>query len=301
MKEYILKNDKLEIKFCEYGASIVSIKFLDKEMIIGYQNLERYKTNSTYQGCIVGRSAGRIRDGKFSINNKEYSIQKNFRGHNLHGNDLHKLKYEVEVLKNQIIFSGRDLADKDGYPGNINIKVIYTLIDNSLDMKIEVIPDEDTLINFTNHTHFNLGVKNILDLNLKIDGTPWFLDKDLLPIKQENDEVFNFKKERKIRDAYIKHPQFEITKFIDHPFQLDNKNIYLSSDEIQLKIETNQDVVVAYAGNYLSEAKIDGVNDFGGIALETQSLPNGININNSGIIRKNEIYLNHTIYTFLKK
>lgn len=300
MKSYILKNNNLEVKFCEYGASIVSIKFLHKEMIVGYTNLERYKTNPTYQGCIVGRSAGRIRNGKFFLNGKEYSIQKNFRGHNLHGNNLHQLKYKVEILGNKIIFKGKDIAYINGYPGNIYIKITYILLDNSLDMKIEVISDEDTLVNFTNHTHFNLGVKNILNLNLKIDGIPWFLDKDLLPIEKKYDEVFNFKNNKKIKTAFVKHSQFDITKFIDHPFQLENKSIYLSSDEIQLKIETNQNVVVVYAGNYLSDAKIKGINDFGGIALETQSLPDGININGSGILKKGETYLNHTTYTFTK-
>ncbi len=278
IKEYTIEKNNYRLKVLNIGAIITEYSINNKNITLKYDNYNYYLTNQMHLGAIVGRTAGRIENGKFG----EYQLNKNFLNkHNLHGNSLNHRFYDVKEIVDGIELS---LYDEEGvYPGNAKITVRYTLTNEGLLQEIIGESDKPTLFNLTNHTYFNLNPNNhIKDLNLRVDADEvWTLCPDSLPkelIKVEN-TAFDFRKTKKINENFkIDNEQFKITKFIDNPFKL-NGNIELSSDDgLKLTVSTNQPYVVIYTGNYIGEEIISFENsevfDYAGICLETQKVPN---------------------------
>ena len=313
MKEINLKNDYLNVTLLNRGAAIKSIVFDGDEMVLSSDNLDYYETNPSNQGVVVGRTAGRITNGEFNLNGKKYSINKNFKNkHNLHGNKIHLIDYEYVIYESKVVFKTSN--DEGSYPGNINIQITYELIKNELKMTIEVITDADTIIDMTNHTYFSLDFKKtILEQELKIEANNvWLLNDDSLPVEKikVDNTPFDFRKGVLLKNNCIEHEQFEKVGFIDHPFELKgDKKIELYDLETKRKliIKTNQPYVVCYTGNYLADEdflfKGKTPLKHQALCLETQNLPNDINISkekSKSILKKGEEYINETSYVFQK-
>ncbi len=314
MQIITLANDELEVKLSNIGATIVSIKFDNAQMVLSPDDLNYYKTNEAFLGTIVGRTAGRIKYGQFYLNNKMYQLPKNFLNqHNLHGNELHQKMYDYKVDKNSVTFT---YIDKEGvYPGKLEVKITYILKGNQLECIIEAIPDKDTIVNMTNHTYFNLNMnKSVLDQEILIPANEvWYLDKDSLPLKSVDvtNTPFDFRKQVKLGKQKVQHEQFDKVGFIDHPFKLDNsKDIILYDPDTKRKllITTNQEFVVCYSGNYLAQENFTFDNKklfkHQAICFEPQALPNAINttaVENHTIIKANEKYENKISYRFEKE
>lgn len=280
--EYELSYKGYKLKVLNIGATITEYSLDGHNICLSFSDIEAYRNNELYAGCVVGRTAGRIKGGKVG----DWELPKNYHEiHNHHGNGLHIAYYNVELTDNQIVCT---LQDPEGdYPGNANIKVVYTLDNNGLTQEIIADSDKPTLFNFTNHSYFNLDLgKSVLDHNLQIDSSSYaHLDEEMFAVEDRDvrGTAFDFRQARTIGSTFDLDDcgQFGYTKFIDHPFKLDGGLTY-SNEVYKLEIDTNCDYAVIYAANYLggcqSELSVGEAIDYGAICFETQKIPGDINL-----------------------
>lgn len=282
INQYTIEHKGYKLKVLNIGATITEYSLDGHNVCLSFSNLEAYRSNELYAGCIVGRTAGRIKGGCVG----DWQLPKNYHQiHNHHGNGLHLAFYEVQVFDNKIELTLEDPAGD--YPGNAQIKVIYSLDDSGLTQEIIATSDKPTLFNFTNHSYFNLDLgKTVLDHDLQIACDQYaHLDDEMFVV--ENRDVsataFDFRTKRTIGSSFDldDQGQFARTKFIDHPFKLSGGLTY-SSRNYQLDITTSSDYVVIYAANYLGdcESPLTGIeaHDYGAICFETQKVPGDVNL-----------------------
>lgn len=184
-------------KITNYGGIVVSLLVPDRDgrlgdVVLGYDDLQGYLDENPYFGCIVGRYGNRIANGSFSLDGKTYSLAINNSPNHLHGGNVGfdkvvwnaEPQYLDEVLS--LVLTHLSPDGDEGYPGNLNVKVVYTLTDeNVLRIEMSATTDQATVVNLTHHSYFNLagaGNGTILDHEVVIDAdsfTP--VDETLIP------------------------------------------------------------------------------------------------------------------------
>ena len=161
---FTIKNHKdLEIEFCQLGASIYSVKYKGKVITYHPQDKKVFLTTGKYSGKIVGRTCGRLADGKIEIDGKPYQLQVNETGKNncLHGgNDglsFKKCNYQVNEDDKTInvVFTYQSPDGEAGYPGNVNYTITYVIgkETNAFMIKMVATPDAKTILNLTTHIY----------------------------------------------------------------------------------------------------------------------------------------------------
>ena len=162
---YTLENKNgMKAEFIDYGAIIVSLFVPDKDgklddVVLGYDDVAAYEANGCFFGALIGRHGNRIGGASFELNGVTYELEKNDGENNLHGGTpgYHKLMYQVETSDDSVTFSRTSPHMEQGYPGNLDLSVTYTLTDdNELKITYTAKSDQDTLCNMTNHSYFNL-------------------------------------------------------------------------------------------------------------------------------------------------
>lgn len=294
--EYVIEAHDYKLKVLNIGATIVEYSYQGHNICLRYDKNERYTTNQLVAGSIVGRSAGRIRNAKFG----DWTLPLNYKEtHNIHGNGFEHKFYDVTVETESITLT---LTDPEGdYPGDANVKVVYTLTKEGLVQEIIADSDKPTLFNFTNHSYFNLEMTDtILSHKLQVEANKYtHLDEDMFCLEDRtvDNTSFDFRQAKVIESAFEEdnQEQFKITKFIDHPFKLEGKVVY-SSPNYKLEIATSCDYVVIYAGNYTADCNIPFANatnrDYAGICFETQHRP--------GYTKPSQKYYSKTSYKLTK-
>jgi len=328
---YTLTNSKgIEAGVITYGARLVSLKTPDRDghfadIVLGYDKIDGYLKDTAYLGAIVGRYGNRIAKGKFKLEGQEYTLARNNGDNSLHGG-----------LKgfDKVMWTARDVSTagapgiemtylspdgEEGYPGNLMMKVTYTLTDNN-ELKIEytATTDKPTVLNPTNHAYFNLsGEKDILSHVLTIDAdrfTP--VDSGLIPtgeLKSVQDTPFDFRKPTAI-GARIEdnNPQLKLGGGYDHNFVLNHAEKDLGfaarvndpkSGRV-LEIQTTEPGIQFYSGNFL-DGTIHGKGGavYGkrsGFCLETQHFPDSPNRPDfpSTVLRPNDRFTSTTVLKF---
>nr|WP_144922114.1 aldose epimerase family protein [Paenibacillus bovis] len=304
---YTLKNDNnVELTAIDYGCIITKLYTPDENgklenIVLGHDNLEDYLHRSPYFGAVVGRVAGRIGGAKFELNGKTYTLAQNENDNHLHGGlvGYDKVIWDAEVKEGEneasIEFSYLSVDGEEGYPGNLQLKVTYTLNnDNEFTIQYDGISDETTLLNITNHSYFNLSgelKRDILDHTLTLKSDQFLeLQDNLLPSGElipVEGTTFDFRSGRKIRTGVESdYAQNKLADSgYDHPFVLSTNHdseIYLEDAESgrTLTIETDEKAVVVYTSNMLpEEGEVYGVpsRKYLGICLETQGYPDAPN------------------------
>ncbi|KAA0550444.1 galactose mutarotase [Bacillus sp. BGMRC 2118] len=325
-----MENDNgLQISCMNYGCTITSILMPNRdgtpeEIVLGFDTIDEYLSSSSYFGCVIGRTAGRIRNAEFSINGITYSLSKNAGPHNLHGGPegFHRKVWDSIVTQSEnqvsVTFSNFSPGGEEGYPGDVNVSVTYTLTyDNELCISYEATTNSVTIVNLTNHTYFNLSgnlKENILHHNLSVDSNEVLeVDSSCIPtgkIMQVEGTVFDLRAGA-VLDKISKsnHPQLALVGGgLDHPYLLNKQyqnEIRLSEKKSgrQLDIKTDEKCVVIYTGNSLeAEGEIRGMNSVKhlGLCLETQKPPNMINEYPFPpmIIDQHNPYISTTTYKF---
>lgn len=168
--KYILENENgMRVDFLDFGAVIQALYVPDRngkldDVVLGFEDIRGYETNGSGLGAFIGRHANRIADAKVTIAGKEYSLEENDRGNNLHGGDpgFHKVMYEAETFEDEgsqsVEFSRLSPDMEQGFPGNLDVTVTYTLTsENELLIEYLAVSDRDTVVNLTNHSYFNLS------------------------------------------------------------------------------------------------------------------------------------------------
>lgn len=325
-----LTNSKdVSIKVIPYGAHLIEWSVPDAEgnfdnITLGLETLEEYTSQRTYYGATVGRVAGRIRDGAFSIDGKDYQLETNMKGNHIHGGlnglDTKLWDYRIEQKDDEasVVFSYVDPDGENHYPGTLSLEVTHTLTeDDEWILTYKATTDQPTLFNPTNHVYFNLygNVRQtIMDHSLYV-GADTFLELDestlptgkLLPV---DDTPFDFREAAPVKQTIESdHPQTKLVNGLDHPFVLkfedEGPDVVLFEKESgrTVRMWTDQPVVVIYTHNGSKEdLQIDGtpIKEHAGITLETQNYPDAINQEHFGniVLRPGEEYHAQTVYQF---
>jgi aldose 1-epimerase len=170
----IANSQNISICVIDYGATLTSVKTPDRngklaEINLGFDSLEQYLAPHPYLGATIGRYANRIASGHFTIDFTEYRLTCNDNGINhIHGGaaGFDKQIWQGEMFEQQdkagVLFTYLSVDGEEGYPGNLNVRVIYSL-NEANELKIEYFArtDKITPVNLTNHAYWNLsGVGN---------------------------------------------------------------------------------------------------------------------------------------------
>ncbi len=167
---YTMTNEHgVSVRFLSYGGVITEIHAPDRtgrlaNIVLGLSNLHDYETISAHYGAITGRFANRIAGAQFTLNGQTYHLIVNNGANSLHGgpNALDKQVWDVApVPVPNGVAATLSYVSKDGeqnFPGTLTTHVTYTLTnDNAFRIDYLATTDKDTVINFTNHSYFNLA------------------------------------------------------------------------------------------------------------------------------------------------
>ena len=164
---YIENSKGMKAVVSDFGAALLKLYVPDKngksqDVVLGYETLEDYENGGDSVGATVGRVANRIGTGAFELNGKKYELTKNDNGENtLHGGTdfYNKRMWSVkEEDDTHVVFMLVSPDGDQGFPGEVKIEVSYTVTEeNELKIHYYAIPDQDTLLNMTNHSYFNLA------------------------------------------------------------------------------------------------------------------------------------------------
>jgi len=327
---YTLSNDAgMEIDISEYGGIITAIRVPDqngliRDVVLGFDSLTGYLSDHPYFGAIIGRYGNRIAQGAFSIDGTVYTLASNNGEHHLHGGlrGFDKSKWSavsrIEEEGQSIELSLRSVHGDEGYPGNLDVTVTYTLSrDNCLVINYSATTDQKTHINLTNHSYFNLdGDNDILGHLLTLDADAYTpVDQGLIPlgsVEQVHGTPFDFRESKQIgADIQSTDLQMKRGGGYDHNYILNNPSldlpfaqVYSPISGILMKVYTTEPGVQLYTGNFLAndlvgkEGRRYGKN--AGFCLETQHYPDSPNQPTfpSTILLPNEKYQSTTIYEF---
>ncbi|HEX7458798.1 MAG TPA: aldose epimerase family protein, partial [Ginsengibacter sp.] len=311
------------VTISNYGGTVTSFVTPDKNgnkssIIVGFDSLQPYLRQPPYFGALIGRYGNRIGDAKFSLEGATYKLAANNGKNHLHGGikGFDKVVWDATFPNDSIPSLTLKYLSEDGeegYPGNLNVTVIYTLTnDDELKIEYNAETDKATPVNLTNHSYFNLSgdVSNtILNHRLMIDAdnyTP--VDSTLIPtgeIKSVKESPFDFTSSKIIgRDID------SVKGGYDHNWVLNKKDTSLQkvavlSDSISgrsLEVYTTQPGIQFYTGNFLDGKFInrDGkpLKQHTALCLETQHFPDSPNKSNfpSTILRPGKKYYSVTMY-----
>ncbi|SFA40294.1 aldose 1-epimerase [Pedobacter suwonensis] len=331
---YILKNKNgAEAIFTNYGGRLVSLTVPDKDgkvvdVVVGFKSIGDYeKSTEPYFGATIGRYGNRIAKGKFTLEGKSYSLFTNNGQNTLHGGKK-GFQYVVwdasQPVANRLILHYLSKDGEENFPGNLDVKVTYTLTDeNELKMDYEAKTDQTTVVNLTNHAFFNLngdGSGEILNHEVKIyadEYTP--VDSTLIPtgkIEKVKGTPFDFTTATTI-GARIndKNEQLTFGKGYDHNYVLNKTKAMgmfhaatVKGDQsgIIMDIYTQEPGLQFYSGNFMQSKntfKSGAKDDFRtAIAMETQHFPDSPNqpAFPSTVLKPGQIYKTSSIYKFSK-
>lgn len=303
----------MEVKIINYGGRIISLTSPDRlgnyeNIVLGFDSLDQYVEENPYFGALIGRFANRIAEGEFYLDGQRFSLAKNNGENHLHGGEkgFDKVIWEAETKDSlnslELSYLSQDM--EEGYPGNLKVKVIYTLNeDNTLDVVYEATTDKKTVINLTQHSYFNLSAdfsKNILDHEIEINADHFLpVDGTLIPtgeIKEVQRTLFDFREPKPIGqdiDKILEEQQLERGEGYDHCWVLNNAgegmrfaaSAHHPSSGRLLEVFTDQPGIQLYTGNFLDGTlPIPGTNinyeRRTGFCLETQHFPDSPNQEN---------------------
>jgi aldose 1-epimerase len=293
------------------------------DVTLGYDSLPAYYSGGGFFGCVVGRYANRIAKGKFTLNGKEYSLFLNNGVNSLHGGKegFNRKIWEGKAAGNTVEFKMMSPDGEEGYPGNLNVTVLYTLTDsNELKINYTATTDQPTVVNLTNHAYFNLagvGSGTILDHKMQLFSeaiTP--VDSTLIPtgeFMKVKGTPFDFLEPHAIGERINdQHIQIRYGLGYDHNYVLKekaNRELVKAAEVTEpnsgrvMTVYTTEPGVQFYSGNFLNgkEKGKGAVYDHRtGFCLETQHFPDSPNQPNfpSAVLQPGETWESQTIYRF---
>lgn len=320
------KDKSLKAEIITYGGILRTLVYNGTDVVLGRDTIEEYENNAGCFGALIGRNSNRIFGGEFSLNGKKYTLAKNDNGVcNLHGGNIGYNKRmwdakEVDGDEPSLVLSLFDPDKTEGFPGNVNVKVTYTVTcGNQLKIHYEAESDADTVINLTNHSYFNLNGHasgNTGNHTFKMEASFYTPNtKDCYPygeILSVEGTPFDFRKEKKLSDGLnADFEQIKMFNGFDHNFVLDGsgyrKYAVVTGDISKITMECYTDLpgVQLYTGNGIEQGRVckEGAlyDTHGGFCLETQKFPNATNIPffPSIFVKKGEKYDTVSAYKFV--
>jgi aldose 1-epimerase len=323
----------LKARVTEYGATLFSMEVPDKhgktaDITHGYDTLAGWLTNTSYFGATVGRFGNRIKDGKFTLDGKNYTLATNNDPGgipcHLHGGikGFDKVLWSSRIISdNGVEFNYLSKDGEEGYPGNLTVKVTYTLTEaNELKWEALATTDAPTILNVVHHSYWNLSgnpAATINDHELML-AAPNFLPTDigLIPtgvIAPVTGTPMDFTKPRVIGEQLA--ADTESLRFgggYDHCWVLEKGSGVRLAARLKhpasgrvMELSTDQPAIQFYGGNFL-----DGtVAGKGGVkyakrtalCLESEGFPDSPNQSSfpSPVLRPGQTYQHRMIHKFI--
>jgi aldose 1-epimerase len=322
----------LELRAISYGAIIVSLRVPDRDgrlddVVLGHDDLEGYLSKPAYFGALVGRYGNRIAGGRFTLDGRTYTLATNNGPNHLHGGvrGFDKQLWKAEPFERPgatgIVFTRVSPDGEEGYPGNLDVRVTYTLTDgNEASFEYFATTDKPTVVNLTQHSYFNLagdGKRDVLGHELMIDAdrfTP--VDKTLIPtgvLAPVAGTPFDFRKPTAIGLRIgADHEQIRHGGGYDHNYVLNRSGgalalaarVYEPTTGRTMAVATTEPGIQFYSGNFLDGSiKGKGGHVYArryGFCLETQHFPDSPNkpAFPSTVLRPGQEYRTKTVLTF---
>ena len=316
----LINESGMQLKVINFGATITSLKVPLKngeivDVVLGFDNLEAYiksfgLESAPYLGATVGRYAGRINNGTFSLNGKIFNLNKNNNNHSLHGG---KIGFSQKIWKVKEVNNGKNPSitlsyfspdGEENYPGDLSVDLTYTLSEeNELIIEYVATTSEDTIINLTHHSYFNLDGHNetVVEQELTIDsyGILEANDQNIPTGRLMNleNKTFDFRQAKKC-------PQTIDNTFVLNKSEIENASLFSPNNNLKMSVYTNQPAVHIYVGgncfNKIKGKENADYHSLSGICFETQNFPDAPNHEHfpSAVLKKGDEYLHKTIYKF---
>ncbi|ALI99375.1 aldose epimerase family protein [Rufibacter tibetensis] len=332
---FVLKNkNNVQAAITNYGGRVVSLLVPDKngkltDVSIGFANVEDYTEGAdTFFGATIGRYGNRIAKGKFNLEGKEYTLATNNGANHLHGGvkGFSRVVWDAKQVDDktlELTYLSKDM--EEGYPGNLNVKVTYTLTDeNELTVNYQATTDKATHVNLTNHTFFNLngeGSGDILGHTLQINADRYNpVDSTLIPtgIEPVAGTPFDFQQPTTIGSRIKEqNQQLKFGNGYDHNYVLTGGNAgkemklaaTVTGDKsgITMEIRTQEPGIQFYSGNFMEGShtlKTNVKDEFRtAFCLETQHFPDSPNqpAFPSTVLKPGQTYNTTTVHKFSAK
>ncbi|MEL7533380.1 MAG: aldose epimerase family protein [Bacteroidota bacterium] len=320
----------MEMGLTNYGATLISVKTPDREgkleeLCLGFDTVEEYYGQHPHFGGVVGRYGNRIKEGKFSLAGKEYTLAINNGPNHLHGGIIgfdHRVWTVQEVTENSVLLQYVSPDGEEGYPGELKIEVRYTLTaDDAVQIDYKLSTDALTVANPTNHAYFNLkdgGKTAVLGHELQLFAdyiTP--IDANLIPtgdLRSVSDSPFDFRFAKTIgQDIESTDVQMERGGGYDHNYVINGESgrlrkcamVYEPENGRQMEVLTTEPGVQFYSANFVNQKGRAGIHYQArhAFCLETQHYPDSPN--QVGFptteIKPGEEYLSTSVYRFSAK
>lgn len=297
---YTITGGGLKAEISDHGATILRLWVPDKagnlaDVIVGFDTTDEYDVSTTHTGAVVGRCCNRIKHGRFTLNGRQYQLDINNGSNSLHGGFnpyKNRLWNVVRHEENSIVFALHSPDGDQGFPGNADIRVTYTLESpGTLRVTYDAVCDQDTVFNLTNHAIFNMAghdkPEKAMDQLLSMPARFFTVsDAESIPTG-ENRSVegtpMDFRTPKPIgRDICEDYEPLQLQRGYDHNFEVFTDPCAILTDPESgrtMAISTDCPGLHFYSGNYLECPGKDGVSycHRGGIALETQFYPDAVN------------------------
>jgi aldose 1-epimerase len=333
---YTLRNTHgVEAKITNYGGILVSLKVPDRngkfdDVALGFKDFDGYLNNGPYFGALIGRYGNRIAKGRFTLNGVEYKLAVNNGENHLHGGikGFDKVVWTGREMKSQagqaveLTYLSKD--GEEGYPGNLNVRVVYTLTNNN-ELKIDysATTDKDTVTNLTHHSYFNLageGNGDILNHLVTINANRFVpTDAGSIPtgeLKNVAGTPFDFLKATAV-GARINQDdeQLKFGRGYDHTWVINGRpgtmrlaaTAYEASSGRVMQVWTTEPGVQFYTGNFLDGTLTGKAGKVyaqrTGFCFETQHYPDSPNQPSfpTTTLKKGQTYKSTTVYRFSAK
>lgn len=326
---YTLRNGPMTVRLITYGATVTELWAPDRQgtaadVVLGFDHLSQYETESPYFGCTVGRVAFRIARGEFVLDGAPYQLTLNDGPHHLHGGlkGFSHAVWRAEALPDRaapaVRFTHRSPDGDQGYPGTLDAAVVYTLTaDGELRIEHTATADRPTPVNLTHHGYFNLagaGQGDVLGHVLEIDADRWIpAEEPDLPsgeIAPVAGTPFDFTRPTPVgaRIGQIGGPAqgYDLAYLHNHPAGALARVATVREPRSgrAMDVSTDEPALVLYSGNYL-DGTLRGKGGavyarHAGVCLETGRPPDAVHHPHfpTTILRPGDVYRHTCVYRF---
>jgi len=329
---YTISNKKgMKARITEFGAALVSFIVPNSEgvpgdIVQGFESVTGYEESTYYMGAAIGRHAGQVRGGCFSLNGKKHNLVVNDMDNTMHGGPegFHSRMFSViDHTENKIVLTYRSKDGEAGFPGNLDVTVTYSITDDD-EMKIDFDAscDEDTILSMTDHSYFNLSGHDsptALDHELRINAHEYMeVDDQCVPdgnILEVKGTPFDFTDFHEIGARINENDQqLRYCGGYDHNWVISDAadgvmrlccEIKSQTGRRHMQIYSNQPGLQMYSGNYLN-GKYQGKGGCNyqkqsAVCLEPQLCPDSLTHSHfpTAILRAGEKYIYRSIYKFI--
>ncbi len=311
-----------------YGAIIKDIVVADRngdpvDVACGFDNVEAYISQTGHFGGVLGRCGNRIGGASFELNGKTYDLCVNDGPNHLHGGTygFDRLLWNVEeVGEDTVLLSLHSPDGQENYPGSLDVKVRYTVMEDGLWIDYWAESTEDTLCNLSNHTYFNLAGHcsgEVLDQYIELEADRFTVaDAGSIPtgeLRSVEGTPMDLRTLTRIGEHINEdYDQLVMPGGYDSNWEIRGEagkmrkaaEAYCPVTGIDMQVVTDRPGIQFYAGNFMDGGPAGKHGEpyvrRGGFCLETQTFPDAIHHPEfpTAILRKGDEWRSRTGYLF---